>query len=396
MNLLHKIEPVVAKRRGRVILAVFALALAVRVILTLAGPGNQPIPPKDDQKDYHSYAERIIEGDWLMSPVSYREVGYPFFLSFVYRLSDHRFVAARLANAVLGAATCVLIFLMAEAVFGAVVALCASLWFVFYFHSLFFNLMIQREIIVPFLLMGALLLMQQGVTRRRISGVVFGSLVWVALIHTDARFVFYFPFFLLYFFVAFGLNRTAIKYAAAFTAVFVVAMIPWQYRNYKVYGEFVLVNTRTLSVQAPWAPEKTPPQHKRDRPPRTKRELGPVQKKIYDFSEFYRVYRFSGEIRAGSYRWEEPWSLAHNATSILMYGTLIPFFLIGLCACFRHKWRASYLFYAPIIAHTLLHLIKWGRTRYRVPIEPLFIIIAFYGVTVLVDYVRERRAEPTA
>ena len=396
---LKNIERAIADRRTLVLLVIFVAALAVRVAIVGVAKGNEGLPPADDQSDYHEFAERIVEGGWLWEPVSFREVGYPLVLSFAYRTTDKKFLAGRLQSALIGALTCVLIFLLAERIFGSLVALLAAGWFVFYFQSLFYTLLVQREVLETFMLTGVLLLLVYALRERGVRYLVLSALAYVLLIHVDARFVFYVPFIVLTIFLVVDSRAAAFRKSVVFVIVFVAAMIPWQYRNYRVYNEFVLVNTRTLSVQAPWAPPKKPPRlddvpdGRPDRGPR--RELTGFRRTLYDFTEFYRIYRFKGEVRAGGTTFEVPWSLSHNLASIAMYGTLLPFFLVGVWSIVRHRRREAYILLMPIVAHTLLHLIKWGKARYRVPIEPEMIIIAFFGLLCVIAWYTARRVVVT-
>ncbi len=375
-----------ARSKRTVLLAVLIIALFARIVAVGVLKGNEPIPGNDDQTSYDEYAKRIVEGHWLTEPVSYREVGYPFYLSIVYRIAGHSYLAGRIGNAIIGALACVLIFLLAGRIFGTAEAYLAGLWSIFYFHFIFYTLFILRETLIVLLMALMLLLLLEAIREKGRRYTVLSSLIYVLLIHTDARYLFYAPFLAAYFWIASGSHRAALSRNAWFFLIFLIAMIPWQYRNYRTYHTFVLVNTRTFvwSASQSQAPRVSLPADSLEKIDDAEkqaavRELRGFRRKLYDFTEFFRVVRFRGEIRAGSTRYEKPWSLLHNISSLVTYGSLIPFFLFGYFTILRRRMLEAYLLLLPLVAHTILHLIKWGRTRYRVPIEPVLIIVACYG-----------------
>jgi hypothetical protein len=178
-------------------------------------------------------------------------------------------------------------------------------------------------------------------------------------------------------------------------------MVPWQVRNYFVYDRIVLVNTRTLVMEAPWhdtagaGPVEGPDAN----PPDTRegvRHLGRARKALYDFTEFYRIFRFRGEVRSDSNTWERPWSAFHNWTSILGYGVLVPFFILGFWLILSKRMTVAYVLVVPVLAHTTLHVVKWGRDRYRAPIEPVLIIVAFFAMLWLWERAARRRGGATS
>lgn len=379
-------------RRRTVLVTLFAVALVARVVATFVLVDGDP-KISGDMKSYQAFAIAIMYDDWWDRHVSYREPGYPLFVAGVYAISGGNEYAARLANALLGALACLALYSLGRRVFGVVVGLAASAWFAVYFQSLQYSAYLLRESLVTLLLLMVLVTLFDAARGNRRKAVV-AALWYLALVHTDARFLFHAPFVAIYLLVAGGGWRTA----AILFAVFVVGMIPWQARNYQVYDRIVLVNTRTLVVEAPWRDydESVPVEGLTEAPPDTRegvRRLRGVRKAVYDFTEFYRVFRFRGEVRNNSNAWERAWSPLHNWSSILMYGVLVPFFIVGFWLILRKRMTTAYILVLPVLAHTILHIVKWGRFRYRVPIEPLLILVAFFAVAWAWDRFVRRREE---
>lgn len=389
--------------RRRILVVVFVAALVVRVAVTLAVFSNDS-EISGDMKSYHDYATAIVDGDWLGHPVSYREPGYPLFVAAVYALTGGSQLAARLANAILGALTCLGIYALArrvfkKGVFGTGVALASASWFAIYFHSVHYAAYLLRESLVTLLLIAFLIpLFDAARGENRMRSAVVAAFAYVLLVHTDGRFLFHAPFAILYLLVASaGGWRRGAMVAVVLAVVIGAGMIPWQARNYHVYHRIVLINTRTMVMDSPWREDSTPPPAVawlEPPPPDTRegvRRLHGVRKALYDFTEFYRVFRFRGEVRNNSNTWERPWSAFHNWSSILMYGTLVPFFIFGYWRILRHRMVEAYILVLPVLAHTLLHVLKWGRDRYRTPIEPMLIIVAMYALALAVAWWHSRR-----
>jgi hypothetical protein len=280
-------------------------------------------------------------------------------------------------------------------VFGTGIGLAAAAWFAIYFHSVQYSAYLLRESLVSLLLVTFLVALFDAARHSR-GKTVLAALLYVLLVHTDARFLFHAPFVVLYLLVAGGGWRRGTGAAALLFAVVVVGMIPWLVRNYQVYDHIVVINTRTLVVEAPWRSyaEGVPVEGLEPTLPDTRegvRRLKGARRVVYDLAEFYRVFRFRGEVRNNSNVWERPWSAAHNWSSILMYGVLVPFFIFGFWRILQHRISAAYILVLPVLAHTILHVLQWGRFRYRVPIEPVLIIVAMFALAWAWERLRRRR-----
>jgi hypothetical protein len=94
--------------------AVLAVALAVRLAFVRTAGLNLPY---SDEREYHVLALEM-QHSWAYAnaagqPVVFWPPGYPYFLAAVYRAFGQSIPAARAAQAVLGAITCILVFLIA-------------------------------------------------------------------------------------------------------------------------------------------------------------------------------------------------------------------------------------------------------------------------------------------
>jgi hypothetical protein len=110
---------VTGPRERRRLLALFVLALLLRCAFSLVYGLGAPPERWGDDADYDAIASRLVldhqyENNWFPP-------GYPFFLAIVYSLFGHSLAAVRLLQALLGAAACVVVYLIGRDTFGPAV-----------------------------------------------------------------------------------------------------------------------------------------------------------------------------------------------------------------------------------------------------------------------------------
>ena len=70
---------------------------------------------------------------------------------------------------------------------------------------------------------------------------------------------------------------------------------------------------------------------------------------------------------------------------MLSYVVLIPFFLVGCAFAWKRRQRAALVLASIVWSYALLRGVLGGNEAARLWIEPLFILLSFYGVKVLLD-----------
>lgn len=163
-----------------VLVGVFALALAVRVGYMSQVRASPLFDVHQGDARWHAeWATRIADGTFTDGRPFFRAPLYPFFLAGVYRLSGESFLAAKVLQHVLGAASCVLLFLLARRAFSTTTALIASLLAALYGPLMYF----EKELLIPplavFLMLGMLLAVARAVerptgTRWLVAGLLLG------------------------------------------------------------------------------------------------------------------------------------------------------------------------------------------------------------------------------
>jgi hypothetical protein len=86
--------------------------------------------------------------------------------------------------------------------------------------------------------------------------------------------------------------------------------------------------------------------------------------------------------------------LRHNLISIINYGVLVPFFLVGIWLSVRNRSRAGLILAVASVVYYSIRAFYGGSERARLPIEPLIILLAFYAVIEL--YARYRASKAPA
>lgn len=382
---------------------------AMLVFICLAGAAARagvvlslpPEPQTEDERDYLSIARHIRESREFSVhhgvPTAYRAPGYPVFLAGLQAVLGETTRPLRLAQALLGTFLCPLAFLLAQRLWddasGLMAAgLCAVHPYLMYLPSQF----VVEVAFAPLLLAAFLLLLAVEDERSRWPQAVAAG---VAAGLTNLVRATYVPF------AALGalwiLRRRGPMPAAAYALCVGLVMLPWFYRNAVVMGAFIPVSTE--GGQALWHgnnpratgggetygdPDLTrqhPSEVDLDRaywragrhnilsdPPRF---LRMAIKKAW---LFWRPFPHQSGLTTPARQW-----VAACAWTLIVPAAL---------ACIVRRWRrdsgvrllAGFLLYL-----TIFHMIFIGQIRFRIPAEPLLIVLA---APVLVGMARRARA----
>ena len=136
-----------------VLLAIFGVALVLRLV-HLWQLGGSPFGELllGDSAGYDRWARRIAGGDWIGTDVFYQAPLYPYVLGVLYTFTGGGPAAARLVQAVLGAASCVLLALAGGRFFSWRVGLVAGGLLAVYAPAIFMDGTIQKSGLDLFLL----------------------------------------------------------------------------------------------------------------------------------------------------------------------------------------------------------------------------------------------------
>src|SRR6266566_2998336 len=161
--------PVAKKRQSNFAPAafvIFAVAFTLRII-HIWQMRNAPFFTllMGDARGYDEWAQRIAGGDWIGRDVFYQAPLYPYFLASIYWIAGRSPALVRIAQALIGSCSCVLIALAARRLFPARAGLLAGLMLAVYAPAIFFDGLLQKSVLDVFFLCLALLLIAQITVR---------------------------------------------------------------------------------------------------------------------------------------------------------------------------------------------------------------------------------------
>ncbi len=420
------------KIRSLILPGIFLAALIIRVvyILTL----NNAVDVWGDWWDELGWKLAAGQGFWVDNQYfpggtpfySWRAPGFPFFLSLIYRLCGHSFLAAKIGLAVVSSLTAVLIYLIALLIADRKVAIVSAVIFALYPVSIFWTGQLAPETLTGFLLL--------GMTSCLLSGKKSGKLYWFVLAGvimglgtlTRSAFILFLPMVGLWLClmnrrsghcerseaiskqdcrVAENAPRNDLKFPFFATVVCALgcalAVVPWTLRNQKIHHRVVLTSTEggvvcfiannERSLDEPsgyWNPPLEYFSYLRGR------SEVEIDKHLYQRAfAFIRSNPQQFLVRVGD-RFLRYWRLAPHTFSgpggpykqyyvWLSLIFLVPLFALstyGLFLSFR-KWREFLLIYLIIIAWSLPVILFFKVViRYREPIMPFVLMFCSLGI----------------
>src|SRR5262245_21244569 len=144
----------------RALLAVFVVALAARAF-HVSQIARSPFARVlvGDARSYDAWAQRIAGGDWVGTGTFYQAPLYPYTLAAIYVAAGRDPMTVRWVQAILGAATCVLLALAGRSWLGEREGIVAGAILAVYPPAIFFDGLIQKAALDGLLVCGLLALL---------------------------------------------------------------------------------------------------------------------------------------------------------------------------------------------------------------------------------------------
>ncbi|MCL4499423.1 MAG: glycosyltransferase family 39 protein [Chloroflexi bacterium] len=223
-------------------LVIFGLAFMLR----LAWAIKVKAPPISDFQIYDLVGLSVSKGAGFTlggQPMSAWGPGYPAFLGTLYFLVGHSIGAAKLANALFGGVSALLLFFIGQRVFGLWAGALSGLMLAVYPEHLYYSALLASENLFIPLLLGSILLYLIGREQSdwRIIGAAglllgAGTLVRPAGVVVPAAFAFW------ELVTWEGFRKVAIR-LAVFGVAMIILIAPWTIRNYYTFNGFVPLST---------------------------------------------------------------------------------------------------------------------------------------------------------
>jgi len=186
-----------------------------------------------DARGYDAWAQRIAAGDWIGRDVFYQAPLYPYFLGMIYSIAGRSLVIVRIAQAVIGSCSCVLVAAAARRLFSVRAGLVAGLMLAVYAPAIFFDALLQKSVLDVFFVSLALWLIA-GNPRWLALGLAVGGLTL-----TRENALVFIPVILAWAVLRFGLRP-----AGLFALGVILVLLPVTVRNSIVGGGFYLTTSQ--------------------------------------------------------------------------------------------------------------------------------------------------------
>ena len=393
-------DKIVSKGINKVFILSFFIAAALlpRLILVVSSSAGLT----GDEVTYNELASSIFKGEGFSIrgiPSTVLPPLYPYFLAFIYKLSgcSSVFFSIRFAQAFLGAAACILVYLIANKL------VCQKAAIVSFWLTVLNPAMIKccervrSECLFIFLLLIAIYISAAVYKKEKkiiplsiLLGLIFGLLSL-----TRGIFVLFPVFFIACLF--FIKNKSGLIKGSLITVLFFsLTLAPWSIRNWRLLHAFVPVSTQSgLALYSSFNPKdgKIYGLNARDKITEEADKLeSEVAKSKFLVSQTIQLIRqnpfriFRLELLKCLYFWVPlDWEVMGEGRYNFIYGFLFPFFIAGFILSLR-RFRDYLAIYLPVIYFQTMILIFYGSPRFRLPIEPCLSIFASIGIMRFISY----------
>lgn len=384
-----------------VVLAVLIMALCLRVAyLHIAGVWHAP--PEYDGIEYDILATHLVSGQGFVltegRPYGFRPPGFPFSLALLYALLGRSHLAIRLANAWLGALTCLPIYFFTKRVWRWQTGIIASLGVAAHPVLIYFTGMIYPECLMLFLVAAVFLLANHAAQSRRIGEMIPLGLVSGFLVYLRPSLLVFGLGQTVWIWLSYETIKKRLLACTILVTVILLVIAPWSVRNFLAFDEFVWMATEGgVTFWASNNPLATGGWVE----PSPATWLGPDPPR--DLRGWPRLTETESEARfwAAAMDWIQghpaeflsllprklvrAWSLNFGnearpvslpAVVPMVYSLFLVVCLIGFILSLSH-WRDSLILYLLIVISSLITLIFYGSTRQSsILVLPLVIFAA--------------------
>ncbi len=419
---------------------IFFVALIIRGTYAVIAYSNNVMENFGDDAFYYEIANYVAnQGNFFYETSDWRfdKIGpfLPWINALIISIFGSNWIYIFLVTAIVSAGITFLIYHIALLIADKKAAIIAGGWAVFYIYYLRYVPTAGKDTWMAFLLALVVYLLVRICKKpdRSLKDLLLMTVVYVASIHLDERFVVFAPFILLYLIYKQFVNGVVARWKipAIFVALTVLLLIPWNWRNYQKFEKPVIMTTRTERIsdkllgiehqkrKADWFYDTVNIYHIKPsqydsvaRGLKTHTDGGylikPIQRraiargyypeKLSSLEAFWmrlkillRPFQWGGEYQKKGYFYVE-YSLKHNLASFIFYGLMFFAAFPGFWWLYRNKREAFYLLAGVIGVYVLVHAmaVPWTTERYRLPIAAFFIIAGSIGMSQLIEQIKVR------
>jgi 4-amino-4-deoxy-L-arabinose transferase-like glycosyltransferase len=403
---------------GQLLTLILVAAMLIRIpVALLMGDQVTVLPGIQDQVSYDALARSLLDGrgysfteKWYPftpanTPTAHWSFLYPLYLAGVYALTGYHPLAARLLQGAIGGALLSwLVYKIGRRVANEETGLVAAGLAAVYGYFIYYNVALMTETFFMMLVLLTLYLaleLKENPTLIRWVGLGLSLGLAILLRQTVILFV---PFLLFWLYLE--LRTRGIRWwnFALPIVIIVLFVTPWTLRNYRVYHEFLLLNSNAgyalfasnnPNLGTDWDNDRVvvpvPPELKGKNEAQLDRALTRrgvefiladpqryLQLTLDKTLEFFWFWPSSDSSRIS------------NLNRVLSFGLYLPFMLLGLYLSLS-RWRNFVVLYLFIFIHTTIHLLSWPAPRYRLTVDAVSMVFAALAVLELARQLKSWR-----
>lgn len=239
-----KAEAAKAGFDSKILLGIFILALGLRLT---SGLFLKQMPIEHDALQYNAIAKNILDGKGFtydsIHPTAARAPMYPYFLAAIYRILGYNYIYAKIAQAIIGAITCLFVYQIAKNLYSSFIGILAAMVTCIYPSLIGYSNLLYSETLTGFLLVLSVFVFITALKKNKVylfvmSGVSFGLL---SLNYPKFMFL---PLVLGFSFCS--LHKFKASFLKSFFWLLLAVSLviaPWTIRNLNTFGKLIPVST---------------------------------------------------------------------------------------------------------------------------------------------------------
>jgi 4-amino-4-deoxy-L-arabinose transferase-like glycosyltransferase len=382
------------------LLVLYALGLALRLLATsLLGDGLAS-PLQGDEGDYLGVALRLLDGQGFVGPTgqptAMHPPSLPLLLAGLVWLGGDGLAWLRVALAALCALIIPACFALTRTVTGSLqwawsAALLATV-FPTWLHA---ASVLQSDMLTALLVTTMAWCLLEGARRHSLCWLACGGLCWGAAILTRAVCLVYAPAVVVWACLLPGTWRRRLGIGGVVFLACGCLLVPWTARNYAVFGTWGLMSTQSgselLKGNNPDATGILALDHAffdghvihrhADAPHEAVRSAA-YQADAVQFirTQPWRFVQLCGLRFIQLWKlWSPRMGLVENLAVVFSLGLLLPW---AFLAVWHSGWRdgPTLLLVGLVLCQTTVHMLFTANARYRLPVEPLVVVLALAGM----------------
>ncbi len=390
---------------------VILIAVVVRLAFVVAvSRGIVAFEFNPDSFDYMSFGHNLATGvgfahavneyQPFSQPVEYsawRPPLYPAFLAVAFQFSRDTFFL-RLLQIGLAVLSLYFFLCLSFILFGEVAALTAGLAFALYPPLIMYAADLGTESLFLLLLLAALFVFYGAGVKHSTARIFFlGVLVGLAALCRPNGLMLA-PALVIAIWLTVADRKEAARRIAVFAIAVLLTVLPWTYRNYRLFHRVVLISTGGGAASWSGAHFRLQPGatlsdigflHMLDSLPQAQRR---AMESLPEPEQERQFYRWRSEIldrspsRLAVMAWRNfaamytlvPSGQYHSVRNRVLYSvSYIPVLVSGVCGFFLswRRWKELSLLWVWIMTNTMLYCLYFGTIRYRIPtVDPILML----------------------